>query len=93
MRTYSVKNRPGKLEVDDIVLICEQEHTVRFSKGYYLDAGTKLNDYAFQQLGMDPRQTTLKVLGYDRGGSWPFADTKEDLLKLVNFVLDKAEII
>lgn len=91
MRPYTLTNRPKKLELEDLVILCELEHTVRFTKGYYLDARTKLNDFVFQKLGLDPRQVAKSVYGYDNGGSWPFAYTLEDLLKLVNYLLDKEE--
>lgn len=80
MASYSSNNRPTLLATADTVVICEAKHTVRFTKGYYLDTeGNRFNEFAFQKLGLDPREVAAKVYGYDNGGSWPFAHTLADL--------------
>lgn len=87
---YNNSNRPIVLTLDDKVLICEVKHTITYTRGYYLDpGGNRLNDFVFQKLNIDPRIAAQQVYGYDKSGSFPFADTLEDLTKMVNFLMDK----
>jgi hypothetical protein len=37
------------------------------------------------------KEVAKKVYGYEKGGSWPFADSLDDLLKLVNYLLELEE--
>lgn len=91
MASYNPTNRPGKLALDDEIIICDVKHVVCFTKGYYLDASSKFNEYAFQKLGINSKEMARKIYGYEKGGSWPFADSLEDLTKLVNHIFELEE--
>lgn len=51
---------------------------------YYLCFPGYKNDMLFTELGINKLDFNRKVLGYSKGGNWPYNKTKEDLLKILD---------
>ena len=55
-----------------------------YENEYYLCFPDLNNDKLFVKLGVDKHDFNRKVLGYSKGGSWPYNRTKEDLFKILD---------
>lgn len=51
---------------------------------YYLCFPRYRNDKLFTELGINKYDFNQKVLGYSKGGNWPYNKTKEDLFKILD---------
>ena len=52
--------------------------------GYFLYFPFHHNGKLFTELGINKYDFSRKVLGYSKGGNWPYNKTKEDLFKILD---------
>ena len=64
---------------------------VNHPKGYFLNFIGKINDCLFELIKIYPDDFTEKVLGYYKGGIFPFCETLEDVIKLLFELLIEME--